>query len=200
MKKVFFIQRFIAYLVDALVIGLISVLISMVIPTTETYKMTSKEISDEYIEIIKESDSSEMINKMNDLLEKNYIVEKEQSLINLVSVIFYVLYFGTIQYYLNGQTLGKKIAQIKIVSDDKNKLNHFKFILRCILTYTLYVNVIEAIIMQVATKSTYAFYITPITLIGNIYYIISLCMIAFRKDGRGLSDFICKTKVVSSTN
>ena len=25
-------------------------------------------------------------------------------------------------------------------------------------------------------------------------------IIAFRKDGRGLSDFICKTRVISSTN
>ena len=200
MKKVYFVQRFIAYLIDALIIGVISLLISQVIPTTENYKITSKEISEEYMEILQNANESDTFERLNELLKKNYVVEKEQSLINLVSVIFYVLYFGTIQYFLNGQTLGKKVAQIKIVGEDNKKVVHPKMILRSILTYTLYVNVLEAIFMHVLTESTYAFYVTPVSLIGNIYAIISFCMIAFRKDGRGLSDFICKTKVISSTN
>ena len=200
MKKVYFVQRVIAYLIDALIIGLITLLITNFIPTTETYKITSKEISDEYIEILQNASDPDAMDRLSSLLDKNYVVQKEQSLINLVSVIFYVLYFGTIQYFLNGQTLGKKVAQIKIVDENNNKVNHIKMILRSILTYTIYVNVLEAIIMHVFTESTYAFYLAPVSLIGNLYYIISLCMIVFRKDGRGLSDFICKTRVVSSTN
>ena len=182
-----------------MIIGLISLVVTSVIPTTENYKILSKEISDEYVEILQNANDPDSLEKLTSLMDKNYIVEKEQSLINLVSVIFSALYFGTIQFFLKGQTLGKKVAQIKIVTENDKVVSHFKMILRAILTYGLYVNVYEAIIMQIHTKSTYALFLVPISSIGNIYFFISACMIIFRKDGRGLSDFICKTKVVSST-
>ena len=199
MKKVYFAQRLLAYVIDIFIVTSVVALLTSLIPKSESYKIASDKIYDEYVELIQDTESTEdMLKKFDVLQDDLYIIGKEESLSSLVGVALYIVYYGACQYYLNGQTLGKKITKIKIVGKKKKEVSQVKFLLRAVLTYTLFVNVFEAIIYNVASSTTYIYFLTPFVMIGYLYNLINIGMVLFKKDGRGLSDLICDTEVVSA--
>ncbi len=199
MKKVYFAQRLLAYVIDIIIVTSVVALLTSLIPRSESYNIASDKIYDEYVDIIQNSENTEdMLEKFDALQGDLYIIGKEESITSLLSVALYIVYYGACQYYLNGQTLGKKVTKIKIVGKKKKEVSQVKFLLRAVLTYTLFVNVFEAIIYNVANSTTYIYFLTPFISIGYLYNIINIGMVVFKKDGRGLSDLICDTEVISA--
>ena len=199
MKKVYFAQRLLAYVIDIIIVTSVVALLTSLIPRSESYNIASDKIYDEYVDIIQNSENTEdMLEKFDALQGDLYIIGKEESITSLLSVALYIVYYGACQYYLNGQTLGKKVTKIKIVGKKKKEVSQVKFLLRAVLTYTLFVNVFEAIIYNVANSTTYIYFLTPFISLGYLYNIINIGMVVFKKDGRGLSDLICDTEVISA--
>ena len=48
----------------------------------------------------------------------------------------------------------------------------------------------------VVSRSTYFYYNMGISAVESLFFLVTIGMMLFRKDGRGLHDLICKTKVI----
>ena len=197
MKKVYFVQRLFAYMIDILIISLVSSLLISLIPVSDSYKLAAERLEKEYMDLIQNTDTKDIMGKVKEIQDDAYIVGKNQSLLQLIEVVLYIIYFGVVQFFLGGKTLGKKVSKIKIVDLDGKEVSQNKLLVRTVLNYTLYITVIEVLIYYLVPSSICLYVLSPFSLLGSLYSITNLLMIMFKKDGRGLTDIICKTKVTS---
>ena len=98
---------------------------------------------------------------------------------------------------MNGQTIGKKIMKIRVVNKDNSNVGHGILIFRTAVIYGVIESIISLIILQFISSNMYLYVITPLEFLQYAFVLISLFMIMFRKDGKGLHDILFKTKVVS---
>ena len=122
-------------------------------------------------------------------------MNKETVIESLVKIVITIAYFGTYAYYSNGQTFGKKFMKIKVVSDDNKEVNHFSMLSRSLLINGVLLSIIEVVLLFLP-KDKYFLIISPFEYIMMLFMIISMFMIIFRNDKRGLHDLVCKTKVI----
>lgn len=91
----------------------------------------------------------------------------------VVVMTFLVIYFVAIPYYLDGQTLGKKVFRLKIVNEKNNKPSIGELFLR-----------------EIIAKVFIDFLSLGLTIV------VSFIIMTNREDYRSLSDIISKTKVI----
>jgi len=194
--KVSVYRRIFAYLIDTMIIVFISTLLTMAIPMSESYKNASSELT----QVMEKYTSGEMKEKeyLESVNDISYTLNKESIAESIVSVVISTIYFVVIAYYLNGQTPGKKLMKLRIVSTKKDKkLTMNNFLIRGLIVDSILLNIISIIIILTLKKSTYLSIYNVISNIFSFIYIATFVMILFRQDGRGLHDLIAKTKVVS---
>ena len=105
--KAYFLQRLISYLIDFFIIIFIVTGITFFIPTSEAYKEAyeeSNEITDLYLN--GEIGNSEYLSRYGDV---SYTIAKETVIVTVIHLVVTIAYFGTYAYYMNGQTIGKKL-------------------------------------------------------------------------------------------
>lgn len=203
MEQVKLIKRFGAYVVDAIIVIIVLSLVSnirFINPNYDKYVETYNK----YIEL-----STDYLNK--DIEEKEYVKEANQIYYdmskynvtnNIACLIIILLYFGIFQKYNHGQTIGKKLMKLRLVSIDDKEINLLNIILRYSIIYLIEIGsvlvMLCSIILVFILNSNY--YMTTIVILNSIIMfisIISYVMITVRKDHRGLHDIICHTKVIN---
>lgn len=195
-KKPMVHKRMIAYLVDILVVSVIASLISMFLPKNELYKENVKELSDVVIKYQNKEISEEEYLTLYD--ELNYHLSKNSVDTTIVIVIVTVLYFVLVNYYNDGQTIGKKLMKLKIVSNKESKLTINNYIIRCLICNTALSNVVSVILIMTLSKDNYLVYSNKISTAFSILYIICFVLILYRNDGRGLHDMLASSKVINA--
>jgi len=193
--KVSVYRRIFAYLIDTMIIVFISTLLTMAIPMSESYKNASSELT----QVMEKYTSGEMKEKeyLESVNDISYTLNKESIAESIVSVVISTIYFVVIAYYLNGQTPGKKLMKLRIVSTKKDKkLTMNNFLIRGLIVDSILLNIISIIIILTLKKSTYLSIYNVISNIFSFIYIATFVMILFRQDGRGLHDLIAGTKVI----
>ena len=193
--KAYFLQRLVSYLIDFFIIIFIVTGITFFIPTSDAYKEAyeeANEISDLYFN--GEISNSEYLSRYGDV---SYTMAKETIVVTVIHLVVTVAYFGTYAYYMNGQTIGKKIMKIRVVNKDNSNVGHSILIFRTAIIYGVIESIISLIILRFISSNMYLYAITPLEFLQYIFVLISLFMIMFRKDGRGLHDILFKTKVIS---
>lgn len=189
-------KRITAYLVDIILITFISSLITFVIPTNENYNKLIKQFSnltEEYAnqKITKE----EYLVKGNDI---NYSLSKETVAESIVTLVITITYFVVFTYFMNGETIGKKIMKIKITSNNRKKLTMNNYLIRSLIINSILLQFISILTILFLDKKTYLSIYSIISNLFSIIFVVSLMMILFRKDGRGLHDILANTKVIST--
>ena len=190
--KAYFIQRLGAFLIDIIIIGLVSTIVTLPFQSKSVDKLSNQSIE------IMQSYINQEINAntyMNQSIDITYQIAKLTGLSTVITVTLYVLYFIVLQYYMNGQTLGKRILKIKIVKKDDTDLSMNDLVIRNVINNSILCNTIVAILALV-NKNTYFYGSAIIQFIQYSIIIISLFMIIIRKDGRSIPDFIASTKVI----
>lgn len=196
MKKPVSYKRVLAYLLDIVIITMVATLLTMFIPVSEEYQQKSDELTDVMESFTKEEiTQEEYLEKVNDI---SYVINKETVSTSIVTVVLTTIYFVVVAYYMEGQTLGKKIMKLKVVSTDDNKLSMNKLLVRSLIVDSILMNIISILTILLMTKSMYLQTYDTITTIFGAIYIVIFSMILFREDGRGLHDIIAKTKVIST--
>ena len=188
-------RRFFAYIIDIFIVLVIANLITMFIPISEKtqdyYKelqTTQKKMYDKEIDVKEYTDI---------VLEDNYNISKGTVLISLTSIIIYILYFVVYQVYNNGQTVGKKLMKIKVKSTTDESLSINTMLFRALIIYGIAANIINLILILLLKKELYLSISNTISIIQSLIVIISVFMILFSKQKRGIHDIITKTEVVN---
>lgn len=188
-------KRILAYLIDIFIVICIATILTIFIPVSEEYTNQMNELN-AVLEDYSSGDISETeyLEKFNDI---SYIINKESVQVSIVSVVLSTIYFVVLAYYMNGQTFGKKIMKIQVVSANSKKLTMNNYLIRSLLVDSILMNAISIIAILFLEKSSYLkVYDVTSTIFGAIYVVI-FAMILFRQDGRGLHDLLANTKVIS---
>ncbi len=163
------------------------------------------------IPIDKEIDSSikdRVVNDINTEYQASYMlynveINKCNIGINIFGVIISILYFGVFEWYMKGQTIGKKIFKLRTVDNDniKNKIPLWKYLIKAVLISEVVFTIATVIC---ASITTYEGYHSPIwfnkaySVIYNIEYIYNtlfLLVIFIRKDERSVHDVLLGIRV-----
>ena len=200
MKKVFFTQRLFAYLIDYLVVSLVLIacitLIGLFIPANPKENEAYDNFAKSYEELLTNPNDKDINSFYKEQLDNMYIIEKSNVISLAFGIIINIAYFGAFQFLNNGQTLGKKVTKIRVVSNNsKYKYTYLTSVLRAAFTYSVFTNLIICAIFIIMKPTNYFIPYFIISFGAFIFNFANAILIAVKKDGRGLPDMICQTKV-----
>ncbi|NLC48545.1 MAG: RDD family protein [Tenericutes bacterium] len=187
-------KRIFAYFIDMVIVLIISSLFSNIEflnPNLEKYEKAYKSY---YKTVLKGENLN--INSV-ELTDISYNMSKYGLSMNVISTVVTLLYFGIFQYYNKGQTIGKKLLKIKILSNKDKKIKLTQILGRSLIINSILASALTTLAIVVLSKQHYLIANTTIQLIDMIIVFISIAFILFREDGRGLHDILLSTTVVS---
>ena len=196
--KATFIQRFLAYVIDMILIILIVNIIGSAF-NQKQLKELDKELNDklntvESVEQFYDDSSEELLNELADI---QYRIDKASAPITAVNIIISIGYFIIFQYMNNGQTFGKKLFKIKVQSEKKEKLSLMQITVRSLLINVIAFNFINVLAVVFLSKDLYLAVNSIVTFGQWIIFIASVLLILYNKDKNGVHDMLAKTKVIN---
>lgn len=189
-----FIKRIGAYLIDIIIVVIVSSLITSFIPNKKL-----NDLSYEYNKYILESyenynsdelDLDEVNKKLDDY---TYLINKASIGSNLILISTYFLYFIVLNRYNSGQTVGKKLLNIEIVDYEGNTPNMKQLCIRGIILYPMVFDLLRVILILLLSKSLYLSVAPVLSLIRIIIFVVCCISIMI---GSGVHDKLSGTMVV----
>ena len=191
-------KRFVAYLVDIMIVGLVATALSSInvlnpyydnyIESYDSFNETLDSIDDDNVTSVITSDL--FINQLQNTLKYSICS-------TIISLVCYFLYFVGFQKWNKNQTVGKKLMKIKVVSvEDNENISVIDYTVRTIVLYNLLFTMIGVCTAFYLTGKTFLTAFMVVSIIGYIITYAGYLMILIRKDGRGLHDIMGFTKVV----
>lgn len=146
----------------------------------------------EYKEIIQE------LNNQFDNISEDYayLLNKKGAFNSIITLVITLLYFGVLQYFLKGQTIGKKIVKLKVVPASDKKINILNYLLRSLLVNDIFLNTISIFFLLLSPKNIYLSATNVIEVLVSISEAIIVFLVLTREDQRGLHDLLFNTKVI----
>ena len=189
-------RRISAYLIDYLFIFLIITMLSQIRVLNPTYD-EYYEAYDRYMEIYDDLSVDNALEiAESEYQEVNYDLSRYSVSISIISLVVYLVYFVGFQKWNKNQTLGKKMFNIEVVSNDGKSASWLQILLREVIIYNIVWEILVIISIFVFNYEGYMIASSVLSLIAGIILWVSVLFMIFRKDGRGLHDIIAKTKVV----
>ena len=107
-------KRVLAYIFDFLLVSVVVAMfseLSLINPYFDEYN----DISNKYLEYV---DSIESAEEIDPIVVNNYVyqISYYSVYMNMIYVVFIVIYFIIFQYFNDGKTIGKALMKIKVVS------------------------------------------------------------------------------------
>lgn len=191
--KPLFIKRLCAYVIDYFIISIFAALVACAFIDGD--KMI--ELNERLEKVTNEIATSEKLDtlKYEEYIDVIYDTARYQGVITLCELVLVIAYFVVYQIYNDGQTIGKKLMKIKVVSR-KDDLTMNQMIFRTCLSTPLVVNIISLLLISFFSKYTYFYGLFIIEMIFYLTFFISILMVMFRKDGLSLHDKLFNTEVV----
>lgn len=231
-----FFKRVGAYIIDIVILSLISSIITLplengetekyneeyekiaekygIIETTEDQTKTDdqteidEQTEDQTNEVEQTEDQTETTDNETTTLEEinyskfieevsviAYDYNKSILLTTIIKIVITIAYFIGLQYYLKGQTLGKKVLKIKVVENDKEP-SLKAIILRTIIIDSILTSIIGVLLLYLTNKNNYYMAYLFVSMIELMFTFTSSLFILYRKDKIGLHDMMANTKVI----
>ena len=186
-------KRFVAFVVDILIISFVASMICVPFINVEN----ENKLEDEYITNLQEFFNKNISVEDYQKVQMSYVYNsaKESGLTRIVTVILGILYFGLLQFYLKGQTLGKKLTHICVKSDD-GELTINQLLFRALIVDSLVLDIVLFATMMFMNKNVYYYSALTFELIQYIVYFVCMIMIIKNKEKKGLHDVLFHTSVV----
>ena len=193
-KNSVFLQRLVAYLIDAFIITIAISMIASLFVNSDAIQKINNELVD-------------LINRLqnNDVSYLTYIKEvsvlelelaKQNGITTIVTLFVEILYFVVFQIYNSGQTIGKKIMKIKVISNN-GELTMNQMIVRSLLINSVLLNMISLVAVTfINDPMQYLYVFGSFESIQYLFVIVTTLMVMFRKDHVSLHDMITNTRVI----
>ena len=185
-------KRLFAYLLDILILSCIISFISMFF-NSDNYINLNNELNQINNSFINGEIPFETY--FNQFYNVNFSLQKELFFYNLVSVVISVLYFVVYPIYNDGQSFGKKIMKIKIISDS-DRLFSNSLIFRYLLMDGIGVSIISLCLICFVNGLYFMIFNSILSFLQFLVVIISIFMVIYRNDKKSLPDLIAGTKVI----
>ena len=151
------------------------------------------ELSEKDIEKIKTDSKEEYQKKLENY---SYKLNKLSIVPKVISILCILLYFVVFQYYFDGQTLGKKLMKLQVVSNNGKQLTILNYFLRSLILNEIIINLISIICILTLNQSNYMIYNEIIYYVTYVLEMTIIFMIMFDKNNRGLHDYAANSKVI----
>lgn len=187
-------KRGCAYIIDLIIILMISSLFSSI----EALNPYADEYEQTYNEYKKIVSTTTDINNLNNekVINITYDMSKYGASISIINLVVTFIYFVLFQYANNGKTIGKSLMKIKVVSKDRKKLKFSQVLIRALIIDSILSTFIIILLLTLASKSIYLSTSKYIQFIDMTLVFVSVIMILFKADSRGLHDLIASTEVI----
>lgn len=192
--KAMFSQRVLAFLIDLVLLSMVTSLITMFIPMNDTATKLYEEqnrVLEDYV-----AGNVPMEEYVNQMIDLGYDISKQTVIISIVGVVISLLYYVVYPCYNNGQTFGKKLMKIKIKKTNDKELSMNDLLIRSMINNSILVNIITIALVLFLSKDLYLSMSSLLSSVQSLVLIISLIMIAFTKNAQGLHDKVVHTEVV----
>lgn len=190
MKASFF-KRVSAYVIDYIIImiALLGITASMNI---------GSDITDDINDLTNEYRNGEItIEEYTEkVLPLNYELTKRKLPANIATVVVFIGYYVIFAYFNKGQTFGKKICKIKVVNNDGDKPSIWNMLVRSLFIYGIITSLYSIITINFLSMNDFSYSVSVISIIECMFIVITVLMMLYKKDGRGLHDIIAKTNVI----
>lgn len=193
-KKALFIQRVLAFFIDAILVAFVAASIAYPFVDLDSIDKLNKEMN-----TIMESYVNNEINEKTYLTEYasiSYQLARKNGTLNFITLFIEILYFVVFQLYNKGQTFGKKLLNIKVVSFDEQELSMNQLIYRSLIINSILHGFILFAFTIFANQYTYFYGLLIMSIIQYLVLLISGLMIMFSKSKRGIHDLVSRTEVV----
>ena len=190
MKASFF-KRISAYIIDYIIImlALVAITASMNI---------NNDVSDKINDLTNQYRSGDItIDEYSEkIIPLNYELSKRKLPANIATVVVFIGYYVVFSYFNKGQTFGKKICKIKVVNNDGDKPSIWNMLVRSLFIYGIITSLYSIIAINFLNMNDFSYSVSVISIIECMFIVITVLMMLYKKDGRGLHDIIAKTNVI----
>ena len=200
--KNFMSKRLFAYILDAFLIYLFILLVSGIRFINPTYDKLL-EVTEKYSEAETSYQNGDMKDDEFIKVSTQYIYDANRYNVstNIVFMLVVFAYYGLFQKFNNGQTLGKKIMKLRVVSKDNKPVSILRYIIRTLSMYLVFFGsvipyLLGTILVFVLKPNLFSTIYSLLVYVFLIIGIIPLLMAHRRSDKKGLHDLIAGTKVI----
>lgn len=192
--KPYFFPRLVAYIIDVTLVSIVCSGILFLFPKNENYSKYLKEYQEVQTNFIDNKiEADEYIHKVADI---TYDIDYSNVLSMIVEVVLLILYFIVFQFYNKGQTFGKKLMKLRMVNNNGNELTLNQVTCRALIIDSILINLFMIAALLFSGRNYYYYASLSLQILSGIIIFVTLMMIFFRKDGRGLHDVVTGTKVI----
>ena len=192
--KPYFFPRLVAYIIDVTLVSIVCSGILFLFPKNENYSKYLKEYQEVQTNFIDNKiEADEYIHKVADI---TYDIDYSNVLSMIVEVVLLILYFIVFQFYNKGQTFGKKLMKLRVVNNNGNELTLNQVTCRALIIDSILINLFMIAALLFLGRNYYYYASLSLQILSGIIIFVTLMMIFFRKDGRGLHDVVTGTKVI----
>ena len=193
MNNAAFTRRLVAYIIDFIFIGAILMILAYFMPKSANFNFLTQDMN----ELTEQAMNNEItFEAYSREFAKNLIeIDKASVVYNALSFIILVVYYVVIPVFTK-RTLGKRIMRIRIERKDGKKLSVLNTFTRSIIDIGLLYSLITVFLVQIVDFKTYFFIIIIFGIVQFLLVIISVFMILYRRDKRGLQDILSRSNIV----
>lgn len=186
-------ERALAYIIDMIIVSLVFGVITVFFTTSRNYQKLSDELDTVTNDFIDQKiDIDTYIYKQADI---SHDMDKEIIMFNVLNGFLLVGYFVILPYYYNGQTIGKKLMKIKIVSKS-GELTLNQLLIRALIIDGIGSLVIMLSLVYILNGYSYFIVNSLLNVVETILTIISIVFIIRKENHRGIHDLLSGTEVI----
>ena len=194
-------KRIIAYFIDILIVSIVVtpfINIKAINPYIDDYN----KYYEEYTKLIEDANNGDIDTNSDEykdqVIDLNYKIAEYKVINSSISVVSLIVYFVIIQYFLKGQTIGKKILKLRVVSNKDKELNIGHYFVRSLILNNIIFSIILIAGVYLFGKNGYYNLSMVVSYLQLLVMSVIILMVVLRRDNRGLHDIIAGTKVIST--